>query len=612
MQDWGNYVYQVVKRYRSDIKYWIVGHEPNAPAFFRGTPKDYAHLARNAYAAAKKADPTCKLLLTSAGSDTGFFDKVVEAGAAGCFDGLAVDPYQPMSYVVGGRDPSFLTLAPNLRKFLKACGQKPDMPLWIAGFGWAARESEEALQADVLVKAYVMALAQGFERAFWFELWGRSYGERHYGMLRTDFTVRPSFTAYRVMAGLLGDARYLGWLELPGKSYGFVFQGRSGAVIVAWSPPGGARVKFTSAVTITDLTGKRSLLGAGKEISLTTSPIFIESAPRALIRLARSHAKQPFPWGADYSKARAVWCRLGPANADFGLMEGPRHSDGKTVPGLVDGEEHRRTDIRRKVFYVYLDVDNSFMAFGDKEAEIKVVCRGATQAGAIRVRLMYESASGYRYLPGWTVPVGNRWFEHTWRVEDASFCDQWGWNLRLNAYRSKEDLCVRQVTVTKLTRPASSLPRPPARQTRARGGAQPQELVWCNCKKGATVTRSALVLCTVVAMLTLGCRKEGAVMTAFPRVQLVPTSEERISFQVDGREVFAYNFGGRLPRPCFFPLVGPSGRFVTRYNHPHDPISHSHHRAIWIAHHSVNGLDFWSDRGGTRIIIDLCISNDKT
>jgi len=35
--------------------------------------------------------------------------------------------------------------------------------------------------------------------------------------------------------------------------------------------------------------------------------------------------------------------------------------------------------------------------------------------------------------------------------------------------------------------------------------------------------------------------------------------------------------------------------------HPHDPESHSHHNSVWISHNDVEGVSFWSDRGGGKI-----------
>jgi hypothetical protein len=87
-----------------------------------------------------------------------------------------------------------------------------------------------------------------------------------------------------------------------------------------------------------------------------------------------------------------------------------------------------------------------------------------------------------------------------------------------------------------------------------------------------------------------------------PRVQAVPQAYEQVSFQVDGVEWARYHYGKELRRPFVFPLIGPSGRSVTRMGHPHDPDSHSHHNSVWISHESVNGISFWGDHGKGRIV----------
>ena len=82
-----------------------------------------------------------------------------------------------------------------------------------------------------------------------------------------------------------------------------------------------------------------------------------------------------------------------------------------------------------------------------------------------------------------------------------------------------------------------------------------------------------------------------------PLVQALPQPYEQVSFQRDGVELARLHFGPGLNRPFVFPLLGPSGRSVTRMGHPHDPVSHSHHNSVWVSHHDVNGWSFWADRG---------------
>ena len=85
-------------------------------------------------------------------------------------------------------------------------------------------------------------------------------------------------------------------------------------------------------------------------------------------------------------------------------------------------------------------------------------------------------------------------------------------------------------------------------------------------------------------------------------MQAVPQPYDQVSFQRDGREILRYHFAPTLARPFLFPVIGPSGRELTRMGHPGDPDGHSHHNSIWISFNKVNGADFWSDRSGARIV----------
>ena len=87
-----------------------------------------------------------------------------------------------------------------------------------------------------------------------------------------------------------------------------------------------------------------------------------------------------------------------------------------------------------------------------------------------------------------------------------------------------------------------------------------------------------------------------------PLMQAIPLPRDEISFQRDGVELTRYYFGHDLNRPFLYPIVGPSGRSLTRMGHPHDPETHSHHNSVWISHRDLNGFNFWEDRGKVRIV----------
>ena len=86
-----------------------------------------------------------------------------------------------------------------------------------------------------------------------------------------------------------------------------------------------------------------------------------------------------------------------------------------------------------------------------------------------------------------------------------------------------------------------------------------------------------------------------------PRVQIVPQPDDQVAFHVEGVERLRWHFSPRYPRPFFFPIIGPSGRSVTRMGHPAAP-DHDHHRSLWLGHQNIGGVNFWEERGGQQQI----------
>lgn len=86
----------------------------------------------------------------------------------------------------------------------------------------------------------------------------------------------------------------------------------------------------------------------------------------------------------------------------------------------------------------------------------------------------------------------------------------------------------------------------------------------------------------------------------FPRCVVTPLPDQQVAFSVDGLERLRWHFGLNYPRPYFYPLIGPSGKPLTRMGHPGAP-DHDHHQSIWFAHNKVLGIDFWSNSSPARI-----------
>jgi hypothetical protein len=85
-----------------------------------------------------------------------------------------------------------------------------------------------------------------------------------------------------------------------------------------------------------------------------------------------------------------------------------------------------------------------------------------------------------------------------------------------------------------------------------------------------------------------------------PRMQVIPLPGGQASIERDGQEISRYHFGPDLRRPFLFPMVGPSGKSLTRMGHPRDANGHSHHNSVWVTHHDVGGVAFWNDAASSK------------
>ncbi len=121
-------------------------------------------------------------------------------------------------------------------------------------------------------------------------------------------------------------------------------------------------------------------------------------------------------------------------------------------------------------------------------------------------------------------------------------------------------------------------------------------------------TQEGTVLSFLLGNLPAGQKAEFSLRTG-EQAEQVPVAElsERqnaIDVTISGKPFTSYVYAGEdLARPYFFPVLAPSGAKVTRSfpmieGVPGETTDHRHHRSMWIAHGSVNGVDNWSEQEG--------------
>jgi polysaccharide biosynthesis protein PslG len=435
LEAWSQYVTETVKHAHGRIKYWEVWNEPpngtnDAP------PADYGKLMAVTYAAVKAVDPTAKVGLAAQSVNLNYLEQAIQAGAKDHFDYITLHPYETMGTVISdpGCEAIFLNIVRATHKMLAA--QDParaHAPVWITEIGFDAGKSAR-LQAEALVKAYTLSIAQGIEVVNWFE--GIDGDSGPMGLLEANGTPRPAYHALAQMIRYLGPHPiYQGWVSLAPDSYGFVFQGREKTVMVAWAMRKAAEVPVSLGITI------KPVEDAETESALTNSPVLVLGISPAQLRRAKLNRTKPFPWGGDYTGANSVSVNLG----EGGLAQGLHVLNGDAVAAdvVAYGGGARSGAAPQGMMFA---VDPNFLTYTALPIEITAQVRREPNASTAKLELVYESTHGYQKPAPYEIPDDGQWHTATWKIRDSQFVGKWAYNFRFlpGAY------LVKTVKVTKL------------------------------------------------------------------------------------------------------------------------------------------------------------------
>jgi len=236
---YANYVYQTVCRYKDTFKVWEIWNEPNIPTFWRVPDvKGYTLLLKEAYKAAKRADPECTVLAAcTSGPGNDFIAGIYENGGRGYFDAISIHPYSMAGGPVSQRLDRIYRI---LKEIIRSKNGGKTVPLWVTEIGWTTQDPAlEKAQACYLVQSYVISLSNNVEKIFWFCLddWGEKWG-----LVRNfePFDPKPSYHAYRLLTQYLGSpgvaASFEGYLKMPAGVAAYVFKKPNGErVLIIWT-----------------------------------------------------------------------------------------------------------------------------------------------------------------------------------------------------------------------------------------------------------------------------------------------------------------------------------------------------------------------------------------
>ena len=241
-QNWKDYVTYCVDRWGDTVKHWGIWNEPNHPSFFYPTPNaaTYTTILKDAYAAAKAADPTCKVVLGGLSfNDYTFLEAMytAEPNLNNYFDIIDLHPYTR-----GGVGPSVVyndgpggriskdsfTGYKEVGEVIASHGSRK--PIWFTEMGWSTNNNpaqtlggvSEALQAQYTEEAFRIMQEQYLKQEDYYvsvacvyilrQSWVGPGGEAaspgdwvtHLSLVKYDWTRKPAF---ETLCGIRGE----GW-----------------------------------------------------------------------------------------------------------------------------------------------------------------------------------------------------------------------------------------------------------------------------------------------------------------------------------------------------------------------------------------------------------------
>jgi hypothetical protein len=252
---YGAYCREVARQLRGIVDHFEIWNEPNA--FGNIPPPDYADMLEAAYLGVKEGNPDAFVVGVGGASPGGwggwYLPKIIELGKHRFMDTFSVHPYTTPSppdigYATQG-GPAPLANLENADALTggaaaaiqKIRGLKTKPRLWITELGWPSNQTGLLGQAQGVSRAYLMtaALPDLYERLFIYDFLCDGPKpddmESNFGMIDTDYSVRPSYVACASAARALAGRTLIRRLPHPDPTVRlYLFGPENAPMLAAW------------------------------------------------------------------------------------------------------------------------------------------------------------------------------------------------------------------------------------------------------------------------------------------------------------------------------------------------------------------------------------------
>lgn len=290
---YANYIKAMLGKFGSQLKSGEIWNEFNLPFFGGNGPAAsradvYFNLLKKGYEASKSVRPDLNVVGgATAGIPLEWLGDVFELGGLNYMDSLSVHPYRYPQTPEG-----LLGEINSLNQLVRDHNNGETIPLWFSEIGWPTHLNptgvDENTQAAYLVRAYVLSIAAGVEKMFWYNLMDtgtdKLYNEHNFGVIHNtgdalgSYTPKPAYVALATLTRQLTGANPVSQ-DVADGIYHYIFNKNNEKINVLWSlDKKDVTLNTQAPLTVTDIMGRKTTytpLQGKVYMTLTGEPLFI-------------------------------------------------------------------------------------------------------------------------------------------------------------------------------------------------------------------------------------------------------------------------------------------------------------------------------------------------
>ncbi|MEC0093467.1 DOMON domain-containing protein [Paenibacillus macquariensis] len=299
---YANYVKAMLGKFGDQLKAVEIWNEFNLPYFGGNGPAAsradvYFNVLKKGYEASKSSSPELNVVGgATAGIPQEWLEDVFELGGLDYMDSLSVHPYRYPQTPEG-----LIAEIDSLNQLVRDHNDGETIPLWFSEIGWPTHLNptgvDENTQAAYLIRTYVLSIAAGVEKIFWYNLMDtgtdKLNNEHNFGIIHNtgdvlgSYTPKPSYMALATLTRQLTGADVVSQ-DITDGLYHYGFEKNNANIHVLWSlDKKDVTLNTQVPLTVTDMMGRKITYTPvqGKVyLTLTGEPLFVQGNMDSIVQ----------------------------------------------------------------------------------------------------------------------------------------------------------------------------------------------------------------------------------------------------------------------------------------------------------------------------------------